>query len=106
MHPTYQVANTRYGAHTPLTSPVVAQNPGAMLHFQCSCGGNTTDCGEAKAYSGDLTTQSSAKVNQPSAHRVILATKHFTPLTTRCRAQIGHLSALRGGSTKGVVDTS
>ena len=49
VHPTQRVANTRYGAHTPFISPILALNPGAMLYFQCSSGGNTTDCGRTKA---------------------------------------------------------
>ena len=49
VHPTLKVANTRYGAHTPLTSLILAPNPGAMLHFQCMSGGNTTGYGKAKA---------------------------------------------------------
>ena len=49
VHPTLMVANARYGAHTPLTGLILAPNPGAMLHFQCMSGGNTTDYGKAKA---------------------------------------------------------
>ena len=87
MHPTYQVANTRYGARTPLTSPVVAQNPGAMLHFQCSSGGNTTGGGRTKACSGTTSVCNSGAVTVPNAYQVISATEHLAPLMTRLRAQ-------------------
>ena len=106
VHRTQRVANTRYGAHTPLTSPTRAPNPGAMLDFRCSSDRNTTDSDRTEAYSRATSVYNSATVNAPNAYPDIPTTEHFTPLTTRRRTRIEHLAAPRAGSSDGVVHTS
>ena len=106
VHRTQRLASKRYGAHTPLTSPIRAPDAGAMLDFQCSSCGNTTDCGETKGYNGASSTWTSATANPPSAHQVIPATEHITPLTACCRAPDRAPCSTQASSTKGVAGTS